>query len=76
MSCHLLLRVGLNLYGKSKCDKVNREIFSNGFLKGVFKIINVTFFMAYLKCSWIKKSTQCYKQWMDFILAINGNDLS
>lgn len=39
MSCHLLLRVGLILYRKSKCDQINREIISIDFFEGGFKMI-------------------------------------
>lgn len=57
---------------KSKCDKVRREIITLDFLKGGLKMVNIANFMASIKCSWIKKLTQGYKHWMDFVLAING----
>lgn len=51
---------------KSKCDKVKKEIVTLGYLKGGLTMVNISSFMAALKCSWIKKLTQGYKPGMDF----------
>lgn len=54
------------LIWNSKCNKVKREIVTLDYLKGGLKMINISNFMASLKCSWIKTLTQGYKPWMDF----------
>ena len=59
---------------KSRCDKVKREIVTQNFLKGGLKMVNIHNFIASLKCTWIKKLTQCHKPWMDIFKEINGNN--
>ena len=43
------------------------------FLKGL-KMINLHNFTASLKCTWIKRLSQCLKPWVDIFKTINGND--
>lgn len=65
----VILSLSKSLYEfiwNSKCDKVKREIVTLDYLKGGLKMVNISNFMASLKCLWIKKLTQGYKPWMDF----------
>lgn len=71
---HLLTENCFNLFGNQKSHKGKREIVTKDNMKIGFKIINILNFIVSLKCSWMKRLTQCHKPRMDIFNAINGYD--
>lgn len=60
----------------SKIDKVKREVITQDYLKGGFKMLEINNFLKSLKCSWIRRLFKERKPWMDIFFAIHGNEVT
>ena len=55
---------------------MKRQIITQDYLKGGFKMLEINNFLKSLKCSWIRRLFKDKKPWMDIFFEIHGNEVT